>query len=124
MVTAIDLSESALEIARRNAERFECSDSIRFLQGDLLGPVASEQFDLIVSNPPYVAENDRATLAIEVRNYEPAQALFAGDDGLQIYRRLIPEAFKALTAGGFLLLEIGYGQREALQALLESCGFA
>ena len=124
MVTATDLSESALETARRNAERIEFADSIRFLQGDLLGPVAGEQFDLMVSNPPYVAENDRSTLAIEVRNYEPAQALFAGDDGLQIYRRLIPEAFKALTAGGILLLEIGYGQQEALQALLEKEGFA
>ncbi len=124
MVTAIDLSEAALGMARHNAERIGFADSIRFFQGDLLAPVASEQFDLIVSNPPYVAENDRATLAIEVRNYEPAQALFAGDDGLQIYRRLIPDAFKALTAGGMLLLEIGYGQPEALQALLEKEGFA
>jgi release factor glutamine methyltransferase len=124
IVTAIDLSESAIEIARRNAERIGCSDSIRFLQGDLLAPVAGEQFDLVVSNPPYVAENDRATLAIEVRNYEPAQALFAGDDGLAIYRRLIREAFKALTAGGILLLEIGYGQQQPVQLLLGKQDFA
>ncbi|MGH9562946.1 MAG: peptide chain release factor N(5)-glutamine methyltransferase [Terracidiphilus sp.] len=118
ILTAVDLSAAALEVACRNAERNGLADHIRFLQGDLLAPVAEEQFDLIVSNPPYVAESDRATLDVEVRNYEPAQALFAGEDGLQIYRRLIPEAFKALTGGGILLLEIGYGQRDAIEALL------
>lgn len=123
-VTAIDLSASALETARHNAERNGFVDHIRFLQGDLLAPVAGELFELIVSNPPYVSERDRATLDVEVRNFEPAQALFAGDDGLAIYRRLISEAFKALTAGGILLLEIGYGQRETIQALLVSGGFA
>lgn len=124
MVTATDLSASALEMAHRNAEHAGLNERIRFLQGDLLGPVAGEQFDLIVSNPPYVSEHDRTTLDVEVRNYEPAQALFAGNDGLTIYRRLIPEAFKALTAGGILLLEIGHSQRETIQALLANCGFA
>lgn len=123
-VTAIDLSASALEVARRNAEHIGFADRIRFLQGDLLAPVAGEQFDLIVSNPPYVSERDCATLDVEVRNYEPAQALFAGEDGLAIYRHLIPEAFKALTTGGVLLLEIGYGQQEAIQVLLETESFA
>ena len=68
-------------------------------------------------------EADRATLDVEVRNYEPAQALFAGNDGLAIYRRLLPESFKALAAGGVLLLEIGYGQQQAVQSLLEKDGF-
>ena len=94
------------------------------LEGDLLAPVAGESFDLIVSNPPYVPESDRATLAVEVRNYEPAQALFAGGDGLAIYRRLLPESSKALAAGGILLLEIGFGQQQAMEALLEEEGFA
>ncbi len=123
-IAATDASASALAVAQANAARNGVADSIRFLQGDLLGPVAEEQFDLIVSNPPYVAENDRATLDVEVRNYEPAQALFAGDDGLAIYRRLIPEAFKALTSGGILLLEIGYSQQQAIQLLLEKEEFA
>jgi release factor glutamine methyltransferase len=70
-----------------------------------------------------VPETDHATLDVEVRNYEPAQALFAGEDGLAIYRRLIPAAFGALVPGGFLALEIGYGQQEAIHALLAGAGF-
>jgi release factor glutamine methyltransferase len=77
-----------------------------------------------VSNPPYVPESDRATLDVEVRDYEPSQALFAGEDGLQIYRRLIPATFRALVPGGFVALEIGYGQQQAIDALLNKDGFA
>jgi release factor glutamine methyltransferase len=123
VVTATDLSKDALEVARRNAERLGFTNRIRFLQGDLLGPVAGEQFEFVISNPPYVPESDRATLDVEVRNYEPAQALFAGDDGLAVYRRLIPAAFSALVPGGYVLLEIGYGQQEAIRALLAGAGF-
>ena len=120
-VTAIDLSASALAIARENAERNGVS--IRFLEGDLLTPVGDERFDFIVSNPPYVAEGDRAALSIEVREFEPALALFAGEDGLEVYCRLIPAAFAALVSGGFLLLEIGFGQSPAIGELLTSAGF-
>ena len=91
--------------------------------GDLLTPLTGEQFDIVVSNPPYVAESDRATLSVEVREFEPAQALFAGEDGLAIYRRLIPQAFAALAPGGFLVLEIGCGQQTAVRALLDALGF-
>ena len=122
-VTAIDLSASALEVARSNAEKLGFADCIRFLQGDLLAPVASEQFDIIVSNPPYVPAFDRDSLAVEVRDHEPAVALFAGNDGLDIYRRLIPQAFTALAHGGFIALEIGYGQQPAIQTLLATAGF-
>jgi len=102
-VTAIDLSAPALAIAQENARRNEVD--VRFLRGDLLAPVAEAGFDIVVSNPPYVASGDRTTLAVEVREYEPALALFAGDDGLDVYRRLIPAAFRAgarnrLWAGG------------------------
>jgi release factor glutamine methyltransferase len=97
---------------------------VRFLEGDLLEQVAGEQFDIVVSNPPYVPKSDRNTLHEEVRNYEPALALFAGKDGLEIYSRLIPAAFGALVSGGYVLLEIGYGQQEATQALLKKEGFA
>ncbi len=109
-ITATDLSSSTLAIAQENAERNGVSGRIRFLEGDLLAPVAEEQFEIVVSNPPYVPLSDRASLAVEVRDYEPALALFAGDDGLEVYRRLIPAAFAALTPGGFIALEIGYGQ--------------
>jgi len=122
-ITAIDVSPAALAIARGNAERNGVAERIRFLEGDLLGPVAGEKFDFVVSNPPYVAESDRGSLAVEVREYEPAQALFAGRDGLDVYRRLIPNARTAPVPGGFLALEIGYGQDSAVAGLLAASGF-
>jgi release factor glutamine methyltransferase len=123
-ITATDLSPAALAIAKDNAARNSLADRIRFLHGNLLEPVAGEQFEIVVSNPPYVPEADRESLSVEVRDYEPAQALFAGEDGLAIYRRLIPAAFRALVAGGFVVLEIGYGQQASVQSLLEDAGFA
>lgn len=122
-VTAIDLSTAALEVAKKNAARNGVAGRVRFLKGDLLAPVAGEQFEIVVSNPPYVPETDRGSLAVEVRDYEPAQALFAGNDGLDIYRLLIPEAFRALVASGFIVLEIGCGQQAGVQTLLEDAGF-
>ena len=122
-MTATEISASALTVARENAERNGVAERVRFLAGDLLAPVAREQFDIVVSNPPYVPEGDRAALSAEVRDYEPAQALFAGGDGLEVYRRLIPAAFAALVSGGFVVLEIGYGQRVAVDALLAGAGF-
>jgi len=123
-ITATDISRQALKIARFNARRTGFLRKIRFVQGDLLAPVAEEQFDIIVSNPPYVPTADRDSLSVEVRDHEPALALFAGEDGLDVYRRLIPDAFSALAEGGYLLLEIGYGQSETIAALLEGAGFA
>ncbi len=123
-IAATDVSAAALAIARENSTRNGVADRIRFFVGDLLAPVAGEQFDLAVSNPPYVPEGDRDSLAVEVRGYEPAQALFAGVDGLAIYRRLISQAFAALAPGGFVVLEIGYGQQAAVRALLADAGFA
>lgn len=122
-ITATEISSAALTLARRNAERNGGADRIRFIAGDLLAAVADERFELVVSNPPYVSEDDRASLAIEVRDYEPAQALFAGTEGLAVYRRLISEAFAVLVSGGFLVLEIGHGQKAAIGALLETAGF-
>jgi release factor glutamine methyltransferase len=120
-ITATDVSPHALSLAEENAKRNGVA--IRFLQGDLLAPVAGETFDLIVSNPPYVPATDRDSLSVEVRDHEPSLALFAGNDGLEIYRRLIPQAFAALTRCGFVALEIGYGQQPALQSLLADTGF-
>jgi release factor glutamine methyltransferase len=122
-MTATDISEPALTLARHNAERLGLENRIRFLNGDLLEPVDGEEFEIVVSNPPYVAERDRDSLSIEVRDFEPAQALFAGEDGLDTYRRLIPAAFGALACSGFAVLEIGYGQAEAVRVLLEAAGF-
>jgi release factor glutamine methyltransferase len=120
-ITAVDLSSAALAVAEENARRNEAV--IRFLEGDLLAPVAAERFEFVVSNPPYVPLADRDSLAVEVRDHEPALALFAGDDGLDIYRRLIPQAFACLVSGGFIALEIGYGQSEAIAEVLAAAGF-
>ena len=118
-VTAVDLSPAALEIARENALRHGLGERIRFVESDLLGAVgAEERFDAVVSNPPYVPEADREGMHPQVREHEPASALFAGEDGMAIYRRLIPEAFAALRAGGLLAMEFGFGQREAMAELL------
>ena len=120
-ITATDISARALAVARENAKLNEVS--IRYLLGDLLAPVAGERFEFVVSNPPYVPEADRAALSVEVRDYEPALALFAGADGLEVYRRLIPAAFAALVPGGFVVLEIGFGQSPAIADLLAQTGF-
>jgi release factor glutamine methyltransferase len=122
-ITAVDISAAALEVARENAERNCVAGRIDFRKSDLLAAVEDEQFEMVASNPPYVASSDRDSLSVEVRDHEPALALFAGEDGLNVYRRLIPAAFAVLTAGGFLLMEIGYGQSEAVAALLEQAGF-
>jgi release factor glutamine methyltransferase len=122
-IHATDVSASALRVAQANAKRHGVEARVIFRVGDLLAPVAGKLFDLIVSNPPYVPEDDRDSLSVEVRDYEPAQALFAGADGLTIYRRLIPAAFAALFHERYLALEIGFGQQPAVEALLASAGF-
>jgi len=120
-ITAVDISVDAIAVARRNAETHHVGDRIRFVVSDLLSTLDHklEHFDAIVSNPPYVAETHRASLAPEVRDYEPATALFAGETGLDIYLRLIPEARKVLKPNGLLALEIGQGQRDAIANLLK-----
>jgi len=119
-ITAIDLSVGALEVAAENAARHHLTGRIHFLESDLLEVIAPEEghFDAIVSNPPYVPTADRDSLHPQVRDYEPAAALFAGLDGLEVYRRLIPQARAALQPNGLLALEIGHNQREAIAELL------
>ncbi|WP_348267515.1 peptide chain release factor N(5)-glutamine methyltransferase [Edaphobacter paludis] len=121
-VTALDLSAEALEVARQNAAAHHLTGCVHFLLSDLLTGLPQKDrtgaFDAIVSNPPYIPESDRDGLHPEVRDYEPAQALFSGGLGLDIYRRLIPQAHAALNPGGLLALEIGHGQKEALADLL------
>ena len=131
-VIALDTSVAAIEVARANAQRHGVDDRIQFLRSDLLevlieqgalekSPSANKTavFDAIVSNPPYVPAGDAATMQHEVVAHEPHSALFAGADGLEIYRRLIPQAQQFLRAGGLLALEFGFGQRDALAALLD-----
>ena len=118
---ATDVSFDALQVARRNAERLQAP--VRFEAGDLLAGV-SGPFDLIVSNPPYVTEAEFAELMPGVRDYEPRLALVAGPSGLEVYRRLVPAAFEALRPGGWLMVEIGAGQGDAVADLFTGHGLA
>ena len=117
---AVDVSASALEIAKRNAARHRVTDRIEFLLSDCFASVSQQTFDLIVSNPPYVAEDAVATLQREVRDFEPRVALTAGADGLDVIRRLINDAKNYLTAGGHLVFEIGFDQHTAVGELIDS----
>ncbi len=119
-VTATDISEAALAVARRNAEKHGAP--IDFLLGSLFAPVAGRRFDLIVSNPPYIPTADIETLDQEVRDYDPLSALDGGSDGLDIYRSLIPAAAGHLIPGGWLLVEIGVGQAKDVAALFRQTG--
>jgi release factor glutamine methyltransferase len=118
-VHASDVSAEALEIARANAARLQLAERIQFHQSDLLAAVPAElQFDLIVSNPPYVAEHDAESVEAQVRKFEPHNAVFGGEDGLEVYRRLVPRAEARLAHGGWLVMEIGAGMEDAVRALL------
>jgi release factor glutamine methyltransferase len=118
---AVDISEAALSVAARNAARHEVCDRIAFIASDCFAAFekGKARFDLIVSNPPYVAEKDLAGLQREVREHEPRAALTSGEDGLSVIRRLLNEASAFLTDRGHLLMEIGFDQHEAVASLID-----
>jgi len=118
-VLATDISSDALDVARLNARRLGVASRVELLETDLLNGVERE-FDLIVSNPPYVPEHDRAQLQPEVRDYEPSRALFAGDDGLSVIRRLIDQVPGRLKPEGRLIFEFGFGQADGIRTLLSN----
>lgn len=122
-VTALDISPAALAVAKQNAQVNQVANRIRFVESDLLDVLGDEVFDAIVSNPPYVADSERKSLPAEVREFEPAQALFAGPTGLEFYRRILPAALPRLRPGGWLMMEIGQGQRDAVGALLRGAAW-
>jgi release factor glutamine methyltransferase len=126
-IFATDISAAALEVARRNAARHAVADRIHFLQTNLLDGLSDQaanggkklrHFDLIVSNPPYVAREDGAQLQREVRDHEPHEAVFGGPTGVELYARLIEEAGNLLRTGGILVLELGYNSAEHVRAIL------
>lgn len=121
-VTATDLSPAALQIATENADALHMGERVRFLAGDLLAPVAKERFDVIVSNPPYVARRDEASLPPEL-SHEPEMALFAGTDGLDVIRRLVAEAGEHLAPGGWLGVELSPEQADDVEKVLTEAGF-
>lgn len=148
-VTAADISEEALKVARRNAAALECEDRMRFYQGDLFGALEANaqaanvpedsaaaadvdqaiavtgepEFDIITSNPPYIPTAVIRTLEPEVRDHEPILALDGTEDGLHYYRRIAVEAGRYLKAGGSIYLEIGHDQGQAVSGLLRNAGF-
>ena len=120
---ATDLSRPSLDVARQNAVLHLVGERIIWLEGDLLGALAGQrlegQVDVIVSNPPYIAEADWAALQPEVRLFEPRGALIAGPQGTELHERLLQEAGRYLSPGGALILEIGAGQARAIRQIVE-----
>ena len=123
-VVAADISEAALRVAAENARRILGADAdlVRFVRSDLFAEIEGS-FEIIVSNPPYIATEEIGDLAVEVAEYTPKLALDGGDDGLVIYRRIAEEAPQYLNEGGWLFLEIGYDQGESVPALLAGQGW-
>jgi release factor glutamine methyltransferase len=121
-IVATDVSAPALNIARANAAKHAVAARVHLIRANLLDGLAA-QFDLIVSNPPYVKSGDRAGLGPEVRDYEPAVALFGGPDGLDAIRALLARAPAHLKPEGRFILEFGYGQDSDVVALARSAGF-
>jgi release factor glutamine methyltransferase len=124
-ICASDISQSALEVARRNAARHGLSDRIHFCESNLLerflGSNRNSQpaFDLIISNPPYISLREAHSLPIDVREHEPHVALFGGDEGHELYGALIPQAAQLLKPGGLLVLELGYNSLLAMQSFFD-----
>jgi release factor glutamine methyltransferase len=115
-VFAAEISLAALRVASENARALGAK--LDFVACDLSGAFAAGAFDLVVSNPPYVPALDQTTIQREVRDYEPPVALYGGDDGLDFYRRLVPEARRLLKPGGWLMMELGYAVVDAVRAML------
>ncbi|MGH9687802.1 MAG: peptide chain release factor N(5)-glutamine methyltransferase [Candidatus Acidiferrales bacterium] len=130
-IFATDISEDALQVARRNAERHGAADRVHFVRTDLLQELSdrmgasdndAQLFDLIVSNPPYVARSEADELPREVREHEPAAALFGGPTGIELYERLIEQAAALLDRRGILVLELGYNCADSVRAMLSRKG--
>jgi release factor glutamine methyltransferase len=119
-IYATDISAAALEIARANAARHQLDARIHFREADLLAGLADNSFDFIVSNPPYVGESEEDQVQLEVRKFEPRNAVFAGSIGTEVIARLIPQAHAALKPGGWLVMEISGTIAEEVKRLLQN----
>lgn len=122
-VLGVEISSRALALARRNAARLELVHRVAWFAADLLAATRpGPTFDLVVSNPPYAPRHGALGLQPEVRDHEPATALYGGDDGLEVHRRLVSQVPARLRPGGHLALEIGFGQEDAVRGLCEAAG--
>ena len=115
----VDIAAKAVEVAKENAQSLQVADRCEFFVGDLFAPFAEsgDKFDIIVSNPPYIPQADIATLEADVRAYEPVSALTDGGDGLSYYRRLLSEGKRYIKENGFIALEIGIYQAQAVKQI-------
>jgi release factor glutamine methyltransferase len=120
----VDVSEDALAVARENAANLDLNTRCALLRGDWTAGLSEASFDLVVSNPPYIASHEIETLEPEVRDYEPRIALDGGPDGLDAYRLLAPEILRVLKPGGVFAVEIGHTQSAAVEALFKAAGAA
>ena len=125
-IVATDISDVALKVAAENIEKLKLTEKVQLLCGDLFDPIIEgldeARFDLIVCNPPYVSEPEYAAMDKNVKDYEPAHALLAGADGLDVYRRILEKVNDFLKPDGTLMMEIGYAQGKAVRQLLENTG--
>ncbi|MHC4950831.1 MAG: peptide chain release factor N(5)-glutamine methyltransferase, partial [Planctomycetota bacterium] len=125
-VVATDISDAALKVAAENIEKLNLANKVQLLCGDLFDPIIegldAAKFDLIISNPPYVSEAEYESLDKNVKAYEPAHALLAGADGLDVYKKIAEKVDDFLKPDGALMMEIGYAQGPAIRELLEKTG--
>jgi release factor glutamine methyltransferase len=119
-IEAADVSAEALKVARANAARLGFADRIHFRQADLLSGLQARHFDFVISNPPYVGEAEPEKTQREVREFEPKVAVFGGPTGMEIYQKLVPQAYECLRDGGWLVMEIGFSIEEPVRALLKT----
>jgi release factor glutamine methyltransferase len=119
-IHATDISPEALEVARANAARHELTSRITFHQTDLLDGFPPDSFDIVVSNPPYVGDSEEDSVQLEVRKFEPRNAVFAGPTGVEVIERLTPQAREALVPGGWLIFEISGTIADRVRSLLSS----
>ncbi|WP_345798856.1 peptide chain release factor N(5)-glutamine methyltransferase [Bacillus sp. Cr_A10] len=117
IVTATDISTEALRVAMKNAQRLDAE--VRFKQGDLLAPIANQKWDIILSNPPYIGQQEAESLSDTVIEYEPHLALFAEEDGLQLYRKMAEQLPAMMNIPSLIGFEIGYEQGTAVQKMLQ-----
>jgi release factor glutamine methyltransferase len=126
-IIATDISAAGLKVAARNVEKHQLNEHVQLICGDLFEPIIQQldvkQFDLIVCNPPYVSTAEYEKLDKNVKDYEPQSALLAGEDGMDVYRRITKEVDRFLKPAGVMMLEIGYAQGLAVKDLLEQSGF-
>ena len=123
-VIATDYSFDALRIAKKNAEKCQVIKNVNFLAGDIFGPFKNDRdlSDMVISNPPYIPDHVIQNLPPEVRDFEPVMALDGGKDGLDLYRRIIPQAARYLKKDGYLLLEIGENQEKKVTRMVRETG--